>query len=70
MKATIYLKKRALNQVAPPRTIKCTDRQKHPWHNRSIKEQERVVKNREKNMEKIQARSPVAGIYKRKEHIQ
>ena len=28
---------KALNQVAPLRTIKCTDRQKHPWHNRFIK---------------------------------
>ena len=39
---------KALNRVAPLRTIKCTDRQKHPWHNRFIKEQKRVVKYREK----------------------
>ena len=39
---------KALNQVAPLRTIKCTDRQKHPWHNRFIKEKKRVVKYREK----------------------
>ena len=52
---------KALNQVAALRTIKGTDRQKHAWHNMFIKEQKRVVKNR-KNMEKIQARSSVAGI--------
>ena len=39
---------KALHQVAPPRTIICTDRQKHPCHNRFIKEQNRVVKNGEK----------------------
>ena len=39
---------KALNQVEPLKTIKCTDRQKHPWYNRFIKEQKRVVKNREK----------------------
>ena len=39
---------KALNRVAPLKTIKCTDRQKHPWHNQFIKEQKRVVKYREK----------------------
>ena len=39
---------KALNRVAPLKTIKCTNRQKHPWHNQFIKEQKRVVKNREK----------------------
>ena len=52
--------------TAPLMTIKCSDRQKHPWHNKFIKEQKRVVKN----MEKIQTRSSVAGIHKGKEHIQ
>ena len=61
---------KALNQLAPLKTIKCTDRQKHPWHNKFIKEQKRVVKNREKNMEKIQTRSSVSGIHKGKEHVQ
>ena len=39
---------KALNRVAPLKTIKCTNRQKHPWHNQFIKEQKTVVKNREK----------------------
>ena len=39
---------KALNRVAPLKTIKCTNRQKHPWYNQFIKEQKRVVKNREK----------------------
>ena len=39
---------KALNRVAPLKTIKCTNRQKHPWHNQFMKEQKRVVKNREK----------------------
>ena len=39
---------KTLNQVAPLRNIKCTDRQKHPWHNRFIKEQKRVVKTERK----------------------
>ena len=39
---------KALNWVAPLKTIKCTDRQKHQWHSRFIKEQKRVVKYREK----------------------
>ena len=38
----------ALNRVAPLKTIKCTNRQKHPWHNQFIKEQKTVVKSREK----------------------
>ena len=42
---------KVLNQVAPLKTIKCTDRQKHPWHNKFRKEQKRVVKNREKHRE-------------------
>ena len=24
---------KALNRLAPPKNIKCTNRQKHPWHN-------------------------------------
>ena len=39
---------KALNRVAPLKAIKCTNRQKHPWHNQFIKDQKRVVKNREK----------------------
>ena len=39
---------KALNQTAPMKTIKCTNRPKHPWHNKFIKEQKRVVNNREK----------------------
>ena len=39
---------KALNIVAPLKTIKCTDRQKHPWHNPFTKEQKRVVKGKEK----------------------
>ena len=39
---------KAINQTAPLKTIKCSDRQKHSWHNKFIKEQKRVVKNREK----------------------
>ena len=39
---------KALNQVAPLKTIKCTDRQKHLWHNKFIKEQKTVVKKQRK----------------------
>ena len=39
---------KALNQTPPLKTFKCSDRQKHPWHNKFIKEQKRVVKNKEK----------------------
>ena len=39
---------KALNQTSPLKTIKCSDIQKHPWDNKFIKEQKRVVKNREK----------------------
>ena len=42
---------KALNQMAPLKTIKCSDRQKHPWHNKFSKEQKRVVKNRKKHGE-------------------
>ena len=37
-----------LNQTAPLKTIKCSDRQKHLWHIKFTKEQKGIIKNREK----------------------
>ena len=42
---------KALNQTAPLKSIKCSDRQKHPWYNKFIKEQKRVVKTEKKHEE-------------------
>ena len=39
---------KALNQTTPLNTIKCTDRPKHPWHNKFITEHKRVVKTEKK----------------------
>ena len=61
---------KAINQTAPLKIIKCSDRQKHPRHNKFIKEQKRVIKNREKKLEEIQTGSSVACIHKGKEHTQ
>ena len=42
---------KAINQKAPLKTIKCSERKKHPWHNKFIKEQKRVVKTGKKHGE-------------------
>ena len=34
---------KTINQTAPLKIIKCSYRQKHPWHNKFIKEQKRVI---------------------------
>ena len=43
---------KALNAIAPIKNIKFTNIPKHPWFNKSIREQRRVVKNHERRWRK------------------
>ena len=61
---------KSLDTTAPIKSIKFTNRPKHPWFNKFFREQKSVVKNHERSWRKCKQQHQMASIHKGEECLQ